>query len=171
MWRSAAPTVSASSGGRLSRRSHLLGRNSAEDVEVILVSVRAESDGPVPSGSVADERLLEGSPLKWSEVDAARVSLPPGVARHFDLVHVDNMSIEADGDDLGGKSPIRFDVHPVPAAKYYRGFKQRYEVTVAVTARDTDAIVYRTVVEYDQKRRDDPAAMKEALKVAPFTLD
>jgi len=47
----------------------------------------------------------------------------------------------------------------------------RYEVTVAVTARDTDAIVYRTVVEYDQKRRDDPAAMKEALKVAPFTLD
>ena len=59
----------------------------------------------------------------------------------------------------------------MPAAKYYRGFKQRYEVTVAVTARDTDAIVYRTVVEYDQKRRDDPAAMKEALKVAPFTLD
>jgi hypothetical protein len=144
------------------------GRNSGEDVEVILVRVRAQSDGSVPSRAVADERLLEGSRLKWSEVKAATVSLPPGVARHFDLVHVDNMIVEADGDDLEGRSPIRFDVHPVPAAKYYRAFKQRYEVTVAVTARDTDAILYSTVIEYDQQRRDDPAAMRQELRVAAF---
>jgi hypothetical protein len=144
------------------------GRNSAEDVEVILVSVRAEPDGPESSPPVADERLLEGSALKWSEVDSAKVSLPPGVARHFDLVHVDNMIVEADGDDLEGRSPIRFDVHPVPAAKYYRAFKQRYKVTVALTARDTDAILYSTVIEYDLKRRDDPAAMRRALGVAAF---
>src|SRR5215211_169578 len=131
-------------GRRLSRRSHLLGRNSAEDVEVILVSVRAESDGPVPSGSVADERLLEGSPLKWSEVDAARVSLPPGVARHFALVHVDNMSIEADGDDLGGSR--RSDSMSTPC---------RPPSTTAASSRDT------------RSRSRSPHGTRTRLSIAP----
>jgi hypothetical protein len=46
-----------------------------------------------------------------------------------------------------------------------------YDITVALTARDTDAIRYSTVIEYDLKRRDEPAAMREALRVAGFTRE
>lgn len=148
---------------------HERGRNSAEDVEVILVGVSAEADGRVSSRPVADERLLEGSPLKWSEVDAARVGPPPGVARHFDLVHVDNMSARGGRRRSRGEVADQIRRPPLPAAKYYRAFNHRHRVTVALTARDTDATLYTTVIDYDLQRRDDPAAMRQALAVAEFT--
>lgn len=143
--------------------------DSAENVEVLLVSVEASDGIPgSPSPPTSAERLLEGLPLKWSEVDSTKVSIPPGAARHFDLLHVDNLRVEADGEHVKGGAPIRFDVYPVPLAKYHRAFRTRYEVTLALTARDTDAAFYNTIVTYDLQWHEDMDEMRKALRIEPF---
>ena len=48
------------------------GRDSAEDVEVLLVGVNAHDDEPGTSSEPPSERLLEGLPLKWSEASPRR---------------------------------------------------------------------------------------------------
>jgi hypothetical protein len=87
------------------------GRDSAEDVEVLLVGVKAHDDEPGTSSEPPSERLLEGHPLKWSELKSTKASLPPGAARRFDLLHVDNMTVEASGEAVERGAPIRFDVY------------------------------------------------------------
>jgi hypothetical protein len=150
------------------------GGDSAEDVEIVLVRVEALDNETGRSSQ--RESNLEGLSLKWSEVKSAKASVPPGVTRHFDLVHVDNMRVEADGNvvkreedvESRGEAPIRFDVYPTPQAKYYRVFRPKYKVTLAVTARDTDAKFYSTVVTYDLKWRKDMEEMREKLIVEEF---
>jgi hypothetical protein len=66
--------------------------------------------------------------LKWSELESTKASLPPGTARRFDLLHVDNMTVEASGEKVEGGAPISFDVYPTPKAKYHRAFGRKYEV-------------------------------------------
>jgi hypothetical protein len=143
------------------------GRDSADDVEVMLARVRL-LDEAAGSRSERPEELLEGLALKWSELTSTKVSMPPGTARRIDFVHVDNTRVErsADGaEERLERAPIRFDVCPLPAAKYHRAFGQAYEVTLALTARDTDAVYYVTHVSYDGVLREQPRAMAEALNV------
>jgi hypothetical protein len=144
------------------------GRNSAEDVEVLLVGVKAHDDEPGSLLEPPSERLLEGLPLKWSELESTKASLPPGTARRFDLLHVDNMTVEASGEKVEGGAPIRFDVYPTPKAKYHRAFGRKYEVIIAVTARDTDASFYSTVIAYDLKWHETTEEMRAALTVGPL---
>jgi hypothetical protein len=142
-------------------------RNSADDVELMLARVRLV-DPAAESRSERPEELLEGLPLKWSEVESTKVSIPPGTARRIDFVHVDNTRAERNAEGVEERlerAPIRFDVHPLPAAKYHRAFGHAYEVTLALTARDTDAVFYVTRVSYDGVLRDEPRAMAEALSV------
>jgi hypothetical protein len=141
--------------------------NSADDVEVVLARVRL-LDQVAESRSERPEELLEGRALKWSELNTTKVSLPPGTARRVDLLHVDNTRAETSPDGAEERlerAPIRFDVYPLPAAKYHRAFGDAYEVTLALTARDTDAVYYMTQVSYDGMFRDAPREMAEALNV------
>jgi hypothetical protein len=140
------------------------GKDSAEDVEVLLVGVR----GPETSSGPSSERVLEGLPLKWSELESTKVTLPPGAARRFDLLHVDNMTVEASGEAVEGGAPIRFDVHPIPQAEYHRAFGRKYTVIIALTARDTDAMFYSTVIAYDLEWHATMEEMRAALSVEPF---
>jgi hypothetical protein len=143
------------------------GRDSADDVEVMLARVRLLDEAP-GSRSERPEELLEGLALKWSELTSTKVSMPPGTARRIDFVHVDNTRVEKSPDGVEEhleRAPIRFDVCPLPAAKYHRAFGQAYEVTLALTARDTDAVYYMTHLSYDGVLRDEPRAMAEALNV------
>jgi hypothetical protein len=148
--------------------------DSAVDVEVVLVRVEARDSETGRSSQ--REHNLEGLSLKWSEVKAEKATLPPGVTRHIDLVHVDNMRVEKDGDvvkreeDEKGRdeAPIRFDVYPTPEAKYYRVFRPECRVVLALTARDTNPIFYSTVVNYDLERRDIMDEMRENLIVEDF---
>jgi hypothetical protein len=136
---------------------------------VLLVSVEAcDGDADADSRRKREESLLEGLPLKWSEVESSKANLPPGAARHFDLLHVDNLRVEADGEPIDPGAPIRFDVYPVPTAKYYRVSRTKYKVTLALTARDTDTAFYSTVVAFDLRWRDDVEEMQSALKVEGF---
>jgi hypothetical protein len=50
------------------------GRRTAEDVEAVVTSIQREP--PAPS-----EGLLEGRALRWSDVDAPKVSVAPGAYR------------------------------------------------------------------------------------------
>jgi hypothetical protein len=143
-------------------------RDSAEDVEVSLFSVEARRSEPGRSPETARERLLEGRPLKWSEVNSAKASLPPGADRRFDLLHVDNMRVEADGETIEDGAPIRFDIFPVPEAKYHRAFGNSYKVTIALTARDLEPTFYSTEVTYDLDWHETTEAMRAALTVADF---
>jgi hypothetical protein len=64
-------------------------------------------------------------------------------ARRVDLFHVDNTRAEKSPEGVEERlerAPIRFDVYPLLEAKYHRAFGQAYEVTLALTARDTDAV-------------------------------
>lgn len=151
------------------------GRDSAEDVQVLLVDVKAIDSNP--GRLLHPERNLEGLSLKWSEVESEKATIPPGVTRHFDLVHVDNIRVESDGnvvkpedgDVAQGDTPVRFDVCPVPTAKYYRGFCRKYKVTLGLSARNTNPTYYSTVVAYDLEWREDMAEMQEKLMVEePF---
>jgi hypothetical protein len=150
------------------------GGDSAEDVEVVLVGV--EPLDSETGRSSQRERNLEGLSLKWSEVKSEKASIPPGVTRHIDLVHVDNMRVERDRDVVKreedkedrGEAPIRVDVYPTPQAKYYRVFRPKCRLLLAVTARDTNASFYSTVVKYDLKRRNDMNVMQEKLMVERF---
>jgi hypothetical protein len=143
-------------------------RDSAEEVEVRLFSVEARRSEPGRSPEPPRERLLEGRPLKWSEVNSSKVSLSPGADRRFDLLHVDNMRVEADGDIVGDGAPIRFDIFPVPEAKYHRVFGNSYKVTIALTARDLEPRFYSTEVTYDLRWHETTEEMRAALTVADF---
>jgi hypothetical protein len=144
------------------------GKDSAEDVEVLLVGVKALDHEPGTSLEPPSERLLEGLPLRWSELNSTKASLPPGTTRRFDLLHVDNMTMEASGEKVEGGAPIRFDVYPTPRAKYHRAFGRKYKVIIAVTARDTDAAFYGTVIAYDLKWHETTEEMRAALTVEPL---
>ena len=78
------------------------------------------------------------------------------------------MTVEASGKEVEGGAPIRFDVHPTPAAGYHRAFGGSYKVTIALTARDTDAKFYATVVGYDLEWHESMEQMRAALKVEPL---
>ena len=83
-------------------------------------------------------------------------------------MHVDNMTVEASGKAVEGGAPIRFDVYPTPKAKYNRAFGKKYKVIIALTARDTDAMFYSTVLAYDLRWHETVEEMHAALTVEPL---
>jgi hypothetical protein len=107
------------------------GKRAAEDVEVLI--------GHVESERMFEGTLLANRALRVSNSDPPtnRVTVPPGVERHFDLFHT-----------YSGESGIRevqgdfnFDVHPAPTddTNIIRPHTDPVVITIVVTARNADA--------------------------------
>jgi hypothetical protein len=127
------------------------GKRTAEDVEVLVVDVRPR-DG---KGS------LNGWVLQWSNARGAdgqpltRQTIPPGVARHIDLVCVKPKLFDADGDSapVEGESDASFELRVVPIPRDERRWLAGASNTVllALMARDTDAAYYAVKIDHDGK--------------------
>lgn len=130
------------------------GRRSADDVEVLIVTAASE-DGSMHA-------QLEGCAFKWSNVHDSdgkpltRLTIPPGVARRFDLLAVAQPLVR---DGAGGFQPSEEDpadgaiaelqVQPVPAHGSSRLAAGRHVLNVVIAARDSDAAFYEIVVDFD----------------------
>lgn len=131
------------------------GKRSADDVEVLVVEVRGEwSDGRsrVPP--------LGGLPLAWSDMPArdeklTRLTLPPGIARRVDLLRLDEPYSDAENipAPVEGHTQTTFElqVSPSPADGRHRLGGDRYDIILAVVARDTDSREYQVTIAYDGK--------------------
>jgi hypothetical protein len=131
------------------------GRRSADDVEVLVVRL-------VRKGS-SDGRSINGYSLPWSnQSDAAsgertRITIPPGVARHFDLLSI----VEPETPNGGGvwirgtappgevNAPAELAIRPTPLDGRHRLGAGTYTIILAVTARDTDAVYYAIDISFD----------------------
>lgn len=146
------------------------GRRSAHDVEVLVVAA-ARDDGSAVT-------QLEGCAFLWSNVldadghSVARLTIPPGVARRFDLLVV-RQPLVSDGG--GGQRPTTDDpadgaraelrVVPVPGDWSASLAAGRYTLDVVVTARDSDAAYYEIGVEFDGKWSS-ARSIRDHIKVA-----
>jgi len=150
------------------------GRRSADDVEVLVVSLREDrkAPGPLP---------MSGYAFIWSNTfdpegrPVTRLTIPPGVARHFDLFAVREPLVS---DGAGGAVPVGKDgaadasaelqIQPRPSDSRHHLGRGKHILTVALTARDTDAAYYAIYVDFDGLWWA-AASIREHLKVAPPT--
>ncbi len=127
------------------------GKRSAEDVEVLVVEVSGGRNGGPP---------LAGSPVIWSNMRAGgehvtRLTVPPGIARHVDLLGL----VEPPYDEVNIPAPVeghtqttvQLQIWPLPADGRHELGKGRYDIVLAVVARDTDSREYKVTVTYDGK--------------------
>lgn len=125
------------------------GKHAAEDVEVIVLEVRPlpeKERGGRPSFrralALGDQNLVWSGSLPT----ATRFTIPPGLERHVDFVHVIRLT---------GSLPLRLSVHPEPVDRrnliHHRG---PLEVRLAVAARNADAHRYSVTVSFDGEWRD-----------------
>jgi hypothetical protein len=140
------------------------GKRTADDVEVLVVDVRPQSD----RGS------LNGFALIWSNVFDAqgqprtRQTIPAGVARHVDLVCTRQSSSDdwdrAEPAEGESHSSLELQVHPVPVGRRFLS-AGHWTVLVALTAKDTDAVYYGIDIDFDG-RWWSAERVKEHLKVS-----
>lgn len=138
------------------KRAGRAGRRSADDVEV-LVAGAAHDDG-------SDLTQLEGCRFKWSNVQdqegsgLTRLTIPPGVARRFDLLSIymprvsDGAGGQVDAGEDGTEGALaQLQLEPIPADASARLASGKLTLTLALTARDTDATNYQVDIDYDGK--------------------
>lgn len=121
------------------------GKDSADDVQVLVTEVRPQDGSPVTA---------LGLPLIWTgslpPVTVAPVH--PGHERPIDLLHAD---WPAPADELGvvdkffEEMPLRIDVHPEPTGEQHLLAAGKYEIHVEVLSRNADAVGYTVAVEWD----------------------
>jgi hypothetical protein len=125
------------------------GRRSADDVEVLFLSLEALDE----AGS---QRTLDVVPLRWSSTQGdaggalTRITIPPGLARHVDLLAIRGRCPEADPE--AHQPPVAIQVWPVPTDERHRLRGGRYVFHLAVAARDTDAAFFRVDVTVPGER-------------------
>jgi hypothetical protein len=132
------------------------GKDTAEEVQVLVERVRL-GDG----NEIRDSEYLGELPLavSGSWPTETHLNLPPGLGRHFDCVHV-----RKDKSDPG--DPVVFiDVHPVPADSREEIHAARFELDIAVTARNADARFYAVSVEFDGTWPDEEEKLFEHLRI------
>lgn len=116
------------------------GKETAEEVQVFVERVRLDSP------SAPDSEYLGELPLavSGSWPPAVHLNLPPGVARHFDCVHIRKDEVEH-GDRI-----VNLDVQPVPADDRQKiSAAEKIELLVVVTARNANARRYVITVIFD----------------------
>jgi hypothetical protein len=138
------------------------GRNSADDVEVLFLGLESLDGGDT-------QRTLDVVPLKWSSTQGdaggalTRITIPPGIARHIDLLAIDGSGSESahePGDPISA-----LQVWPVPTDNRHLLRGGRYAFYLAVVARDTDAAFFRLEVTVPRDRSD-AAEIREQLRVS-----
>lgn len=115
------------------------GRKSADDVEVLLREVQSLDEA-------ADVRTLDVCPLRWSSTQGpadgalTRITIPPGLARHVDLLAIDGSGA---GSAAEPTEPVAaLQVWPRPTDNRHLLPAGRYVLHLAVVARDTDATFF-----------------------------
>ncbi len=123
-------------------------KTAAEDVEVMVL--RAEEIEPrTRSQRHTNGIAIDGLLLGWSNTLATRLYIPPGTYRHLDLLWVD-------GPSRGSKAAaVEVAVDPKPVDQRHVVDSASFELELAVTARNADALRYRVVVNYDGEWGDD----------------
>jgi hypothetical protein len=118
------------------------GKRAAEDVEVLVLSVKEATLGQTWKMIGA----VENWPLVWSNVfpPTTKVNLAPGVARHVDLLH-----IYKDGRE--GALPLILDIYPMPTDDRHVLPPSAWLIRLALTARNADASIWETYVEFGGK--------------------
>jgi hypothetical protein len=116
-------------------------RYAAEDVEVMVLGVRElepRETYPPASGGVA----IDGQLLGWSNTESTRMTIPSDTHRHLDLLHI------VKSETASGTASTWIAVQPVYDDRH--GTKSgKFELELAVSARNANARRYRVVVHYD----------------------
>jgi hypothetical protein len=128
-----------------------VGKDTADDVVVMVTDVRQLADSEQPASEVQPV----GLPLTWSGSDPPRTvaSVHPGSERHIDLLHVDWPA----GDEVEiarkwtGTVPLQLDLAPRPAGAEHILESGIYEISVELRARNADAMRYSIPVAWDGK--------------------
>ena len=125
------------------------GRNSADDVEVLFLALESLDGGDA-------QPTLDVVPLKWSSTQGdaggalTRVTIPPGIARHIDLLSIDGAGSESPHE--AGDPVAAIQVWPTPTDDRHLLRGGRYAFNLAVVARDTDAAYFRLEVAIPRDR-------------------
>jgi hypothetical protein len=147
-------------------------RRSAEDVEVLVTRFRL-------IGASWVQPPLDTRPLRWSNsIDPVsggpmtKVTIPPGVTRHCDLLPLEPPLWVRDRDregwdplpaeteqqiergEIGASAALQIEPQPVDRRHWVNGGS--YELELAVCARDVDASFYTSTIEFDGKWRQGP---------------
>jgi hypothetical protein len=126
------------------------GKHAAEETEVLVVALKqieARRDLYEETGvaSWADGRRVNFAPLGWTHIfDRTSLTVAPGIRRTVDLGYLT--------DELHGTDPevrLALAVNPVPANYLNLIPPGTWEVTVAVSARNADAVYYSFTLTFD----------------------
>jgi hypothetical protein len=126
------------------------GRRSADDVEALVIGVEPAS----PNGPA---RTLDVVPLRWSSTQdsygraATRITIPPGLSRHVDLIAIDGVRRAAD-ETVDERPVVAIQVEPTPSDDRHLLPGGKYRVHLAVAARDTDATYFELDLEVPGER-------------------
>ncbi len=126
-------------------------RRAAEDVEVMILSARELAPRQTFPARAEPSIQIDGQLLRWSNSTPTviRLTIPPGTHRHLDLVRVDKSLAAA------GEAPAQIEVAAIPVDGRHRIKSGRFELELAVAARNADARRYVVVVSYDGGWGDD----------------
>lgn len=123
-------------------------RYAAEDVEVMVLGAREleprANELPAPGGIA-----IEGQLLGWSNTKSTRMTIPSDTHRHLDLLHI------VKAETASGAAPAWIAVRPEYDTRHATR-SGRFELELAVSARNANARRYRVVVHYDGGWGDDP---------------
>jgi hypothetical protein len=131
------------------------GRRAAEDVEVLVVGLRT------PGGP----RRLNGYPFLWSNSPerATRLTIPPGVARSFDLMSIcEPLISDGGGGQVPGGVPGESECHAeLQLRNLPHGLSNAigagsHKLEIVVAARNADAVHYSIDLDYDGKWWPEP---------------
>jgi hypothetical protein len=129
-----------------------LGKSTAREVQVLVTHVEAPPER---------RELVPGEPLLWTDVRIPTVDLPAGISRMVDVATVYLPDEEAptklhlqitlaEGDDRNELEPGAYDLE------------------LAVTAQDVDAVFYNTTIRFRNTWEQDPWELRRHLDVAPL---
>lgn len=127
----------------------------AEDVEVLVIDFRP----------IATDLALDARPLVWTSLSpkktdpVTKVTLPPGVTRHVDLVRLFRET---------GTVQAELMVHPDPLSKIHRLTRAvRVDIQLAVVARNAGARFFSTQFSFDP---DGGNALSECVRLSRVTF-
>jgi hypothetical protein len=140
------------------------GRRSADDVEVLVIGLE-------PTSSGASVRTLDVVPLRWSSTQdssgraATRITIPPGLSRHVDLIAIDGLRRIEDDEGSNGRPVVAIQVEPTPSDDRHLLPGGRYTLHLAVAARDTDAAYFQLELQTPEQRFS-AAEIREHVRVS-----
>jgi hypothetical protein len=127
------------------------GRRTAEDVEVLIVDVQPRLKASLNGFTLAWANPPE-SDHRWPTVPLpARQTIPPGTARHIDVLNMAPRSGWGSDDVIEGVTLAYIALQAQPERRDDRHVLSdgHWYVLLAVTARDTDATFYGVTIDFD----------------------